>query len=890
MDIVQFRFFSGPNRHILAPAAEVMLDLGELSNCPTSARPDFVERVLKILPGLDQHHCSLGYRGGFVERLCEGTYLGHVVEHVALELLYLGGERGVYGKTREVGGQTVQIVFETETKAGGYDAVRSAMTLVGRVWHGPADDGDWNAFLEQFKERLGDAHLGPSTAALWKAARARQIPVERLDEKNLIRLGQGKWQHRMMATTTDRTSLAAIEIAQDKGLTKRLLEAAAIVVPQGGLVRSAEEASKMADELGYPVVVKPLKGHHGQGVSVHLHAPEEVRRAFDFAASFGPEVLVEREISGAVVRMLVIGRRLVAASERTVPSIVGDGVLSVSQLVERLNEDPKRGKGHAKSLTKVPLDGPALLFLSQQGVYPDSVLKSGQRVSLRAAANMSTGATARNVTDQICPELAAEAVRAAAQIGLDIAGVDVISRDLGCSLKESGGAVIEVNAAPGLRMHLDPSEGSPEPVAEAILDWLFEDRQGRIPVAAVTGTNGKTTVTRMLAHILEADGRVVGMATTDGITIGKTTVCEGDLTGPWSARLVLNDSTVEAAVLETARGGIVRGGLGFDDCDVAVVTNIGSDHLGQDGVDTIEDLIHVKSLIVDVVRPDGAAVLNADDPLVMGMAERCRGEVVLFSAQGEGAALAEHLAQGGRAVYVKRGNLVYSHAEAHYRLVGTRVLPASLGGMATINVANAAAAAAAALALGIPQRQVARALAHFPAGGEGMNRGRLEMLSGLDVRVLIDYGHNRPAVAALEHLCRRLKAHPIVTVLGLPGDRRDQDLTDTASEVARFSQRVVVREDSDLRGRMPGEVATLICQALRAANLAEEAITVELDEASAVKRAVLESSPGSLVLVLYERYDVVRQAAREALSLRQAEATGEQFGPRDDTMRIASGK
>ncbi len=866
MDIIDFRFFSGPNRHTLASAAEVLLDLGEYDRWPTSARPEFVDRLLGVVPGLMEHHCSLGCRGGFVERLREGTYLGHVVEHVGLELVYLAGERGVYGKTRRAGDRRVRVVFETESEVGGRDAVESAIAMVEDLWNN--HNRAWSEFLAGFILRLEKVRLGPSTAALWKAAANRQIPVERLDDHSLIRFGQGKWQRRMMATTTDRTSVAAIEIAQDKQLTKRLLGACGTPVAPSGVAATTDAAVDLAERIGYPVVVKPLRGHHGQGVSVHLRTAEEVRRAFEFAQSYDAEVMVEREVSGTVIRLLVVGSRMVAASERIPPSVTGDGASSVSQLVERLNQDPKRGVGHSRSLTKVELDGPSLLFLSQQQIYPQTVLPAGQRISLRASANMSTGAWAKDVTSQIAPVLAKEAVRAAAQVGLDIAGVDVVTPDTNRSLADSGGAVIEINAAPGLRMHLDPSEGNPAPVGDAIMDWLFGQGDGRIPVAAVTGTNGKTTVTRMLSHILAADGTVVGMATTDGIRIGATTICRGDLTGPWSARLVLNDPEVEAAVLETARGGMVRGGLGFNDCDVAVVTNIGSDHLGQDGIDTLEDLVHLKSLIVDVVRPCGAAVLNADDPLVLNMASRCRGEVVLFSAREESLELLQHLLRGGRAVYVKRGNLVYSGRGEHYRLVGTRVLPSSLGGMATINVANAAAAAAAAIALGHSPRQVGKALASFPAGGQGMNQGRLEMVSGSDLQVLIDYGHNRPAMAALAVICQRLRPHAVVCVLGLPGDRRNQDLIDTAAQAAEFCQHVVVREDHDLRGRHPGEVAELIRQGLLQANMAAADIEIELDEGEAVRRAVLNAPPGGLVLVLYERYEVVRQAAQEALSLR----------------------
>ncbi len=864
---MHYRFFQGPNRHTLASAAEVLVDLGPLANRPTTDQEGFSRRLLQALPGIARHHCSRGYAGGFVERLQEGTYLGHVVEHVALELLYLGGEGGVYGKTRSVSGGTVRVVFETETEPGGRDAIATAIRLVERLWHGQEEA--WARQIDEFADRLADFRLGPSTLAICHAARQRQIPVERLDGKNMVRLGQGVHQHRVMATTTDQTPVTAIEIAQDKMLTKSILERQGIMVPPGAVASSAEDAAAWAERWGFPVVIKPLAGHHGQGVATHLTSATEVRRAFDFAGSYGQPVLVEKEVPGSTYRLLVVGRRLVAASERMAPAVTGDGRHTLWELVEALNRDPRRGRGHAKSMTRVELDGPALMFLSQQGMVPTAVPAPSQRVVLRSSANMSTGAMARDVTDRVSPALAFEAVRAAQAVGLDIAGIDVVTSDLAASLKDVGGAVIEVNAAPGLRMHLDPAEGKSQPVAEAIVDNLFgPGHDGRIPVVAVTGTNGKTTVTRMIGHILSRQHRIVGMATTDGITIGEVTVCEGDLTGPWSARLVLNDPTVEAAVLETARGGMILGGLGFDDCDVAVVTNIGSDHLGQDGIDTLEDLVHVKSLLVDVVRPAGAAVLNAEDLWAMSMASRARGKIVLFSAREDSPIISRHTAAGGEAVYVKRGNLVFTQAGKTFRLVGTRVLPASLGGMATMNVANAAAAAAAALALGIPVRQVAKALASFPPGGEGMNRGRLEMLSGEDLKVLIDYGHNQPAMAELAALCRRLKARPIITVLGLPGDRRDQDLIETASQVARFSQRVVVREDHDLRGRQPGEVAELIQRGLVAAQMDPAAIEIELDEGASVRQAILTSPPGALVVILYEQYRTVRNACHDAMNLR----------------------
>lgn len=809
------------------------------------------------------HHCSRGYEGGFRERLQEGTYIGHIIEHATLELLYLGGEQGSYGKTREIDNGRVRVVYESETEAGGRLACETAVTLVRTLWDGQIWDP---THLTRFLWQLKEYHLGPSTRAIVEAARRRGIPVFRMDDRNMVRLGQGCRQRRIMAATTDATSIIGIETAQDKLATKNLLAGAGIPVPRGALVASAYEAWQAAWEIGVPVVIKPRDGHHGDGVSMHLNTQAEVYRAFEVAQAQGAgPVVVEREVAGHAYRLLVVGNEMVAATERIPPFVVGDGEHTVRELVDVLNQDPRRGPGHGYPMTLVTLDSPALLTLAQQGAHPDMVPSAGRRLWVRSTANMSTGALARDITPLVHPELARDAVRAAQAVGLDIAGVDIVTPRLDASLDDAGGAVVEINAAPGLRMHLYPAEGHPQPVAEKIVQHLFGDSNGRIPVAAVTGTNGKTTVTRMLAHIWHQAGKVVGMSTTDGISIGDSLIKRGDLTGPWSARLVLNDPSVEVAVLETARGGMARGGLGFDDCDVAVVTNIGLDHLGQDDIVTLDDLVHLKSLLVDVVRPSGAAVLNADDERVMGMAPRCRGEVILFSTEEENPLIARHLAAGGRAVFLKRGSLYWGQGDRHHRLIGNRVLPASLGGVAGINVANAAAAAAAALAMGVAPQAVGRALATFPAGGEGMNRGRLEMLQGGGIRVLLDYGHNAPALRALGNICRRLKAREVVTVLGLPGDRRDQDIAEAARAVAVFSRRVVIREDADRRGRSPGEVAALIRRALLEAGLSDDRIDTVLDERQAVLSAIESTGPGGLVLVLFERYGIVRQAAEDGI-------------------------
>lgn len=867
MKLLSYRYFEGPNIHCLRPVLESAIDLEERAETRTDTLPHLEAALRGRLPGLAEHHCGLGRPGGFLVRLNEGTYLGHVVEHVALELLALAGEDVFYGKTRYQTPTVVTVVFEAETRPGSLLALNEAMRAVDGFSH----DGNWNwPEWDSLRDRLAAFRLGPSSRAIVAAAAKRDIPVARLDGDSLVRLGQGARQIRIRATLTGRTPALGVDLAQDKMATKERLAAAGLPVPDGRVVDTADDARQALSDWGVPVVIKPVAGNHGAGVRVNLDDPDEVGLAFDDAAAVGRPVLVERHLAGRALRLLVVGNQMVAASERTPPTVVGDGLHAIADLIVRLNQDPLRGEGHAFPMSRVAIDSEVTAELRRQGMTLASVPREGEAVTLRGVSNLSAGASARDVTDLIGPHLKDDAVRAAGALGLDVAGVDIVTPDLGVALAEAGGGILEVNAAPGIRMHEWPGEGPARAVGSAIVDYLFPSPEtGRIPVTAVTGTNGKTTVARMLAAIWTESGLRTGVSTTDGIYIGGRRIARGDLTGPWSARLLLNDPSVEAAVLETARGGIVRGGLGFDDCDVAVVTNIGLDHLGQDGVEDLDDLVHVKALLVDVVRQSGAAVLNADDERVFGLRSRCRGRVVLFSARD----LSLERASGGLfdydLVHVAHGYLVFSRGSSDRRLVAVRSVPASLGGIAAMNVANAAAAAAAALAAGLDPRIVARALAAFPPGGQGLNQGRLEMLSGPDLSVLIDYGHNAPALMALEPLCRRLKPREIVMVLGLPGDRRDEDLKLTARTAASFADRVVVREDADLRGREPGELAALITTALRETGMTADDIVTVLDEGAAVREAIQTARPGALVVALYERYQAVRDAAEEALKARE---------------------
>ncbi len=876
MKVLLFRYFPGPNVHARTPVSEALVDLAERAESRTDRLVGFEDDLLQVLPGLSSHYCSQRHPGGFVERLHEGTFLGHVLEHVALELLTVAGEEVFYGKTRERGPRpdtVVRIVYESESERSGRRALESSVEAVLALLEHRAA---WvAAHVPRWRDELAQYRWGPTTRSLVAAARRRGIPVARLDEASLVRLGEGAAQVRVRASLTDRASALAVERAQDKEETKRVLRDAGIPVPAGRIAADLPQALDALEALGAPVVVKPNDACQGRGVSMNVCTAADMEDAWPAAAAVSPAVVVERQVAGGNYRLLVVGDRMVAAARREPPVVVGNGRDTVRQLVASLNQDPRRGMGHAFPLSWVPIDAALERHLRTEDLSLDAVPAHGQTVSLALAANLSTGASAVDVTDAIHPHLAHDAVRAAGALGLDVAGVDVVTPSVDGGLADVGGVVVEVNAAPGLRMHEAPTHGAARPVGEAIVRHLFpEGATGRIPVACVTGTNGKTTVTRMLARIVAEAGYRTGMATTDGIYVGERRVAEGDLTGPWSARLLLNDPGVDACVLETARGGIARGGLGFDACDVTVVTNIGIDHLGQDGVETLDDLVHLKALTVEVARRDGAVVLNADDDRVLGMAERTRAAVWLFSGSTTpSAALCSHRAAGGAAVFVRQGFLVVGRGAAERRLVAVRSIPASLNGLATVNVANAAAAAAAALALGIEVRVVRRALRQFPAGGHGVNRGRLEVIPGEDLTVLIDYGHNAPAVAALGTICHGLmgrRLRQVTAVLGLPGDRRNEDLIRTACAVASFADRVVVREDADRRGRAVGELANLLAYAVKAWGMPPDAVEIVLDEGEAVRHAVESAPPGTLVLALYERYDVVAAAAREALAAREA--------------------
>lgn len=865
MRIVELRAFEGRNIHSHYPVIEMLLDLGDLDGRQTRDLGDFSERLLAALPGLCQHHCSLGRPGGFIERVREGTYVGHVVEHVALELQTRTGLGMVYGKTRRTERPGVyRIVFEYRAREAGVEAARQAVDLTERLVAGQLPDVA--AALTAIAQTAARTELGPSTAAIAEAARRRGIPVTRIGQESLLQLGYGSRQKRVRATVTAGTNCIGVDIAGDKSLTKLVLERAGIPVPPGTVVGDEDAAVEAAKAIAGPVVIKPCDGNQGRGVSLNLTGDDQVRAAFRAARRHGETVIVETYLEGRHYRLLIVDGRLEAAAERLSASVTGDGRHTVAELVDLVNADPNRGDEHEKPLTKMKIDEVVQLTLGKQGLGLDSRPAVGQVVRLREGANLSTGGTARDVTDEVHPDITALAVRTASVIGLDVAGVDLVTPDIALPPNPGRTAVIEVNAAPGIRMHLFPSEGRPRPVAEAIVRAMFPaGEDGRVPVIAVTGTNGKTTVCRLIARVFEEQGKKVGLTTTDGIWVDGRRVVEGDTSGPWSAKVVLSDPKVEVAVLETARGGIIRGGLAFDHCDVAVVTNISSDHLGQDGMESIEDLVDVKALLVEAVPRHGFAVLNADDPHVVELGSRTDGEIIYFSQQDDNLIVRRHLNRRGRAVLVRRGQFMLAHGGTEVRLGNVRDFPLTLGGRAQHNTQNLLAAAAAGWVTGADLGVLSQAFRAFSNSPE-CNPGRLNVYEVGDLRLVIDYGHNPAAFQNTLRAVRSLAPGRLIGVIAAPGDRRDEDLRELGRLAARGFSSLVIKEDHDKRGRRPGEVAGLLLTGALDGGAQRDGVAVILDEEEAVLTACRGARGGDAVVVFYEKYDLIAGVARKAVA------------------------
>ena len=743
-----------------------------------------------------------------------------------------------------------QVVVEYSEEAVG----RLALELAQSLCQSALDDTlfDLASVLHQLRELDEDVRLGPSTGSVVNAALARNIPYSRMTDGSMVRFGWGSKQRRIQAAEIDATSAIAEAIAQDKELSKRLLHAAGVPVPRGRAVRDADDAWAAAQDIGLPVVVKPLDGNQGKGVTVNILNEAQLRAAYAVAIEFRDTVLVERYMPGNDFRLLVVGDKLVAAARRDPPKVVGDGVHTVAQLVDMVNADPRRGDGHATSLTKIRFDDIARSCLRSQGFEADSIPDKGQRVNLRNNANLSTGGSATDVTDDVHPDVAARAVTAAHMVGLHICGVDLVCDSILRPIEEQGGGVVEVNAAPGLRMHLSPSFGKGRPVGEAIMSSLFKNGQdGRIPIVAVTGTNGKTTTVRLISHLLAQQGWCVGMTNTDGVYVDGHCIDTGDCSGPKSAKNVLHHPDVDAAVLETARGGILREGLAFDKCDVAVVTNVGSgDHLGLNYITTVDELAVLKRVIVQNVAPKGMAVLNAADPVVAAMAAKTKGAVTFFALDQFHPVMATHRAQGHAVVYVDQGQMVAAKgAEKHY--LNLSDIPITLGGAIGFQVENVMASVAAVWALGLDWDTLRAGLASFSSENDNA-QGRFNVFNYKGATVIADYGHNPDAMAALVQAVQAMPASRRSVVISGPGDRRDEDIRQITQILGDAFEEVVMYEDQCQRGRSDGEVMALLREGLVGAKKATQRSEI-YGEFLAIDTALSHLQAGELCLVLVDQ-------------------------------------
>ncbi|MDF5712442.1 MAG: cyanophycin synthetase [Rhizonema sp. NSF051] len=856
MRILKIQTLRGPNYWSIRRHKLIVMRLGleNLAETPSNEIPGFYEGLVEALPSLEGHYCSPGCRGGFLMRVREGTMMGHIMEHVALELQVLAGMNVGFGRTRETSTPgTYQVVFEYLNEEAGRYAGRAAVRLCQSiVERGRYPSAELQQDLQDLKDLGRDSALGPSTEAIVKEAEKKGIPWMQLGARFLIQLGYGANQKRMQATMTDNTSILGVELACDKEATKRILANAGVPVPRGTVINFLDDLDEAIETVGgFPIVIKPLDGNHGRGISIDIQSKQEAEAAYDAARQISRAVIVERYYVGRDHRVLVVDGKLVAVAERVPANVIGDGKTSIFDLIEETNKDPNRGDGHDNILTKIELDRTSYQLLEKQGYTLNTVLPKDKVCYLRATANLSTGGSAVDRTDEIHPENVWLAQRIVKIIGLDIAGIDVVTSDISRPIREVDGVIVEVNAAPGFRMHIAPSKGIPRNVAGAVMDMLFRNQQcSRIPILSVTGTNGKTTTTRLLAHIFKQTGQVVGYTTTDGTYIGDYLVEPGDNTGPQSAQVILQDPTVEVAVLETARGGILRSGLAFEAANVGVVLNVAADHLGIGDIDTIEQLATLKSVVAEAVFPDGYAVLNADDERVAAMAEKTKANIAYFTMNPDSELVRKHIQKGGVAAVYENGFLSILKGDWTHRIERAENIPLTMGARAPFMIANALAASLAAFVQNVSIEQIRAGLNTFRAS-VSQTPGRMNLFNLGNYHALVDYAHNPASYEALGTFVRNWTSGKRIGVIGGPGDRRDQDFVMLGKLAAEIFDSVIIKEDDDTRGRPRGSAAELITQGIKEVNSNRQHETI-LNESAAINKALSIAPDNSLVVILPE--------------------------------------
>lgn len=849
MKIREINVMRGPNywsirRHKLIV---MVLDLEDLEQKPTNTLDGFLERMQALLPGLYEHRCSEGEPGGFYKRVTEGTWMGHVVEHIALEIQTMAGMDVGFGRTRSYGETGVyHVVFDyLEEKVGVY-AAKAAVRIAEALIEGSAYD--LKDDVQEMRELREIQRLGPSTASIIDEAIARGIPWIRLNKYSLCQLGYGCNQVRVQATVTSKTSSIGVDIAGDKEDTKFLLDQAEIPVPKGEIIKTETGLREAVDYLKFPLVIKPIDGNHGRGVTTNITNWEQALEGFQMAKKISNAVIVEQYITGDDYRILLINYKLVAAAKRLPAQIVGDGVLSIDALIKKTNADPRRGYGHEKVLTYITVDDITLKLLELKGYNLDSVLAKGEVLVVKDTANLSTGGTSVDVTDIVHPHTVFMAERISRIVGLDICGIDFLTKDISKPVSEVGGAVIEVNAGPGFRMHLAPAEGLPRNVAAPVIDMLYPPgKNSRIPIVAVTGTNGKTTTTRLIAHMARMMGYTVGFTTTDGIYIQNHLMMQGDCSGPGSAEFVLKDPTVNFAVFETARGGILRAGLGFKNCNYAIVTNVAPDHLGLKGIHTMEQLAKVKGVVVESVLPDGYAILNADDDLVYAMRERINCKLALFSMDEDNPRIKKHMREHGIGAIYENGFITICKGEWKMRIVKAVNVPLTYGGRASFMIQNVLPAVLTAYFNGFELDDIKAALESF-IPSPAQTPGRLNMFDFKHFSILLDYAHNPAGLQALKKFIDKIDAYPKVGIIAGIGDRRQEDNEGIGKVAAEMFDEIIVRQDKHLRGKTDQEIIEMLTAGIKQHDI-DKPYKVIPKESEAIKYAIENVKEGSLIVV-----------------------------------------
>ncbi|MBX2934912.1 MAG: cyanophycin synthetase [Ferruginibacter sp.] len=870
MKIVEIKVLRGPNYWSVrrTKLIQMKLDLEEMEQRPTNKIEGFRQRLEAMFPSMIEHRCSVGTRGGFFERVDEGTWMGHVIEHIALEMQTLAGMDTGFGRTRGTGkeGEYYVCISYMEEDAGVYAAkaaVRVAQALTDNVTYDLAAD------IMKLREIREDTRLGPSTGCIVDEAAKRGIPYIRLNKHSLVQLGYGVHQKRIRATIASTTSNIAVDIACDKEETKNLLDAAEIPVPKGDVIRTEAGLKDVIDRIGYPIVIKPIDGNHGKGNTTNIINWEQATKALAAAKEYGRSVIVEKYITGFDFRVLVINYKFICAALRTPAAVVGDGKNTIQYLIDEVNKDPRRGYGHEKVLTQITIDQFTQKMLDEKNYTLDTIPQKGEQVLLKPTANLSTGGTSTDVTDEVHPANIIMCERIARIIGLDICGIDIMAKDLRSPVRESGGAILEVNAAPGFRMHIDPSIGLPRNVAEPVVDMLFpKGSAGTIPIIAITGTNGKTTTTRLTAHIAKTAGYKVGYTTSDGVYIQNQLMMKGDCTGPVSSKFVLKDPTVDFAVLECARGGILKSGLAFQNCDVSIVTNISADHIGLGGIDSMEQMAKVKAVVPETTFKHGYAILNADDDLVYAMKDGLSCNVALFSMDEKNPRIVEHTKDGGYASVFENGYITIMKGTWKIRVLKVTDIPVTYGGKAVHNIMNCLPAVLSTYFWrNIEIEDIRLALQTF-VPSTTQTPGRLNLFQFKNFQFLVDFAHNPAGLELLCDFVSKLDGEPKVGIISGTGDRRDEDIKELGKISGKHFDEIIIRQDKNLRGRTAEEIVNLLVEGIKETQPKEIPIQIIYNEKEAIMHAYENAKPGSLITIMC---DVVAEALDLIKGLKEKE-------------------